>query len=100
MPNVHVRFETHGSTITIEIIDDLGPLNTWRAPRGSFNVDSGTFLNQARQGRAKGCGLIDCWTLREFDIDLVQQGHRGTGENNSAGTFPGGHFIWIVDRIN
>ena len=85
-------------TANIQIIDDPGPLNTWKSlTAGAFTNPSGTFTNLANTGHARGCGVMDCWTLDAFDIDTVSVGDMGNGTNADAGgDFPVGRLSWEV----
>lgn len=82
----------------VDLIDDPGPLNTWKSrTAGAWGSDQGTFLNQANTGSARGCGVLDCWTLQQFDFDVNKPGDTGTGTNADAGgDFPVGDLTWEV----
>lgn len=82
----------------VDIRDDPGPLNTWISrTEGAWASSQGTFTNAANTGKAKGCGVIDCWTLYNFDFDVNVVGDAGDGVNADAtGDFPVGELQWEV----
>ncbi len=82
----------------VDILDDPGPLNTWMSrTERAWGSSQGTFTNAANTGKAKGCGVIDCWTLYNFDFDVNVLGDTGNGVNaDAAGDFPVGELQWEV----
>lgn len=82
----------------VDIKDDPGPLNTWISrTSGAWGSSQGTFTNAANTGHARGCGLIDCWTLNNFDFDVNVVGDTGDGVNmDGTGDFPVGYLTWEV----
>jgi len=82
----------------VDIRDAPGPLNTWISrTAGAWGNGEGTFINPNNTGQAKGCGVIDCWTLYNFDFDVNDVGDVGDGVNaDASGNFPVGELQWEV----
>ena len=87
-----------GSEVEVDLIDDFGPINSWRSrTKGAWGVDGASFTNATGAVHAKGCGVIDCWTLDGLDIDKVKAGDSGTGRSNDpSGSFPIGDLEWTI----
>jgi hypothetical protein len=90
------------SIAKVQIIDDPGPLNTWKdVTPGKFGVDSATFTNSSNVGNARGCGAVACWIANGFDIDKVAVGDKGTGTVNMTVGMDGlGDMTWTVTRVD
>lgn len=80
---------------TIELIDNFGPVNTWRCTDPKlFTPDRGDFTNQSNRVVPT---LQPLWVLNDLDIDSVSVGSTGRGVVvDSRGTFPPGDVEWTV----
>ncbi len=99
---VRLDAQADAYTCDVELLDTVGPFNDWRSrKKNAFSVDQDKFTNQTNRLVARGCGVIACWTLENFDIDRVKVNDTGLGTNNDAGgDFPAGDLKWaVVSRL-
>ena len=89
---------TDGTQVEVDLIDDIGPINTWKSRiKGAWGVDKDTFTNATGSVHARGCGVIDCWTLDQLDIDTAKKGDTGQGQSNDPqGSFPVSSLSWEI----
>jgi hypothetical protein len=89
-----------GETATVRLLDTFGPLNDWQSDTpGAFSGSSGPFTNQNNRVSARGCGVVPCWVLDNFDIDSVSVGQSGPGEcYDDGGSFRVSSLTWTVTQ--
>ncbi len=86
---------TTDKTVSIDLIDKLGPLNEWQSlDPDAFRPDSGQFINQFSRVIPSE---EPSWFLNDLDIDEVQIGSTGWGEVlKNGGWFPEGEIQWKI----
>jgi hypothetical protein len=86
---------TKGQTVSIDLMDSLGPLNEWQSvDPDAFQPSRGHFVNPLNR-------IIPShqpsWFLNDMDIDEIKVGSTGSGEIlKNEGWFPEDEIKWEV----